>query len=276
LPRGVHRAQHFLTWIGRAKLISFDEDRRISVIRTITASFIALGWFMSSAAVFGQAVNGLTAQEKAQGWQLLFDGKTLTGWHPAPPPPPPAAGRASTPPGPPAAAQPGALPQVGSSPKPCATAAARSGGPAGASHWEVVDGLLTACGEPTGYLNSDRSFKNFVLSIEFKCSEGTNSGVYVRSPQENGGYEVQIWKQQPAGYNTGAIVGTAKTARDFRLKPDQWNLYQITADGDHLVVVLNGETTLDIHDAKFSEGNIRLQYQQFPIAFRNIKLRALP
>ena len=240
--------------------------------RTITVSFIALAWLTSLSPVFAQSANSLTAQEKAQGWTLLFDGKTLTGWHPAPPPSAPAGGRATAPP--PAPAQPGALAQVGSSPKPCVTAAGRSGA-AGRSHWEVVDGLLTACGEPTGYLNSDRSYKNFVLSIEFKCSEETNSGVYVRSPQENGGYEVQIWKQQPAGYNTGAIVNTAKTARDFRLKPDQWNLYQITADGDHIVVALNGETTLDIHDAKFSEGNIRLQYQQFPIAFRNIKIRAL-
>jgi len=139
-----------------------------------------------------------------------------------------------------------------------------------------VDGLLMACGEPTGYLTSDQSFKNFVLSIEFKCGEDTNSGVFVRSPKESGGYEVQIWKRQPAGYNTGAIVGTAKTARDYRFNPDQWNRYQITAERDHIVVVLNGETTLDIHDARFSEGNLRLQYQQFPIAFRNIKIRPLP
>ena len=138
-----------------------------------------------------------------------------------------------------------------------------------------MDGLLTPCGTPTGYLTSDQSYKNFVLSLEFKCGEVANSGVFVRSPKETGGYEVQIWKQQPAGYNTGSIVATAKTARDYRLKPDQWNHFQITADGDHIVVVLNGETTLDIRDAKFSEGNLRLQYQQFPIAFRNIKIRAL-
>jgi hypothetical protein len=164
-------------------------------------------------------------------------------------------------------AQPGALAQVGSTPTPCANAG---------SQWEAADGLLMPCGKPPGYLVSDQSYKNFVLSIDFKCGEDANSGVYVRSPKENGGYEVQIWRLQPAGYNTGAIVGTAKTARDYRLKPDQWNHFQITADGDHIVVVLNGETTLDIHDAKFSEGNIRLQYQQFPIAFRNIKLRPLP
>jgi hypothetical protein len=219
-----------------------------------------------SSAMSGQSPNSLSAQDRAQGWQLLFDGRTLAGWHVSAPPP--QAARS----GPPPAPQPG---QVGT-PKPCAAGRGQSAPPPGGSHWEVVDGSLMACGEPTGYLTSDRSYKNFVLSIEFTCGADTNSGVFVRSPDENGGYEVQIWRQQPAGYNTGAIVGTAKTARDYAFKADQWNRYQITADGDHLVVELNGETTLDIHDAKFSEGHLRLQYQQFPIAFRNIRIRPLP
>ena len=215
---------------------------------------------------FGQDVNTLSAPERAQGWQLLFDGKTLAGWHVSAPPQ--GDGRS----GPVQPPQPG---QVGT-PKPCVAASAGAAVPAGGSHWEIVDGVLSACGEPTGYLTSDRSYKNFVLSIEFSCGEDTNSGVFVRSPAESGGYEVQIWRQQPAGYNTGAIVGTAKTARAFTFKPNQWNRYQITADRDHLVVELNGETTLDIHDARFSEGHLRLQYQQFPIVFRNIKIRSLP
>jgi hypothetical protein len=238
-------------------------------IQTSLAMFSLLAW---SAILSGQTLNTLTAQEKAQGWQLLFDGKTLDGWHPSAPPE--GQGRASAPP----PAQPGALAQVGSNPKPCVTALKGSASvvPAGSSHWEVMAGLLMPCAEPPGYLTSDQSYKNFVLSIEFKCGEDANSGVFFRSPQESGGYEVQIWKQQPAGYNTGAIVGTAKTTRDHRFKPDQWNRYQITAEGDHIVVVLNGETTLDIHDARFSDGNLRLQYQQFPIAFRNIKIRPLP
>jgi hypothetical protein len=224
---------------------------------------VVFGWSVPS---FGQAVNTLSAQERAAGWELLFDGKTLGGWHVSAPPP--GAGRAGQ-------AQPPQRGQVGT-PKPCVAAQSVAPMVAGGSHWQIVDGVLTGCGEPAGYLTTDRSYKNFVLSIEFNCGEDTNSGVFVRSPQESGGYEVQIWRQQPAGYNTGAIVGTAKTEREFTFKPSQWNRYQITADGDHLVVELNGETTLDIHDTRFTEGHLRLQYQQFPIAFRNIKIRTLP
>lgn len=241
----------------------------------ISGSLAFIPLLAYSVVLSAQAMNTLTPQEKTQGWQLLFDGKTLNGWHSQAPPQPRAGGggggqgRAGAPP----PAQPGALPAVGLAPKACVSAPSM---PAGSSRWEVVDGTLMGCGEPAGYLNSDQSYRNFVLSLEFKTTEEANSGVFVRSPKETGGYEVQIWKQQPAGYNTGAIVGTAKTARDFTFKANDWNRLQVTADGDHLVVVLNGETTLDIRDAKFPDGHIRLQYQQYPIAFRNIKIRPLP
>jgi hypothetical protein len=228
---------------------------------TKRALITALGLIVWSAATFGQSLNALTAQEQAQGWKLLFDGRALTGWHSSATPP----GRGVPTPG-----------QFGTA-SPCVAPRSQSAAvPAGASQWEIVDGLLMACGDPAGYLTTDQSYRNFVLSIEFKTSGEANSGVFVRCPNGNGGYEVQIWRQQPAGYNTGGIVGTAKTARDFTFKADQWNQFQITADGDHLMVVLNGETTVDVHDARFSEGQIRLQYQQFPIAFRNIRIRPLP
>ena len=228
---------------------------------------------LMASALFG-ADNTLTPAEKAAGWVLLFDGKTLNGWDSSVPPPPAGhtpGGAAKKQP----AQQPGAAPAQGSAPRPCSTTIGQSQNPKGASHWEVIDGALSPCGEPAGYLMSDKSYRNLVLAIDFKTGEDTNSGVFIRSPGGNLGYEVQIWKAQPAGYNTGSIVGAARTEREFKFVPDQWNHYEITADGDHLVVVLNGTRTLDTHDSQFADGRIRLQYQKFPIEFKNIKLRLI-
>ncbi len=226
--------------------------------------------------IFG-ADNVLTKQERAQGWVLLFDGKTLNGWDSAVTP---AVGRGPGTSGAakqgkaPAAAS-GSAPQVGSNPKACSSSAGQASVPAGASHWEVMGGLLEPCGEPAGYLTSKESYQNFVLQVDFRTGEDTNSGVFIRAPEGSGGYEVQIWKAQPQGYNTGSIVGTAKTEREFKFLPDQWNHYEITAEGDHMVIVLNGTKTLDVHDSKFPAGRIRLQYQKFPIEFKNIKLKLI-
>jgi hypothetical protein len=220
----------------------------------------------ASLSVLG-ADNVLTRAEKTQGWVLLFDGQTLSGWDAA-------SGQGSA-----AkqgsAAQPGAAASVGSNPRACSTPLGLATVAAGASHWEVVDGSLVPCGEPAGYLTSREDYKDFILDVDFRTGEDTNSGVFIRSPGGAGGYEVQIWKAQPQGYNTGSIVGAARTDVDFKFVADRWNHYEITAEGDHLIVVLNGTKTLDIHDSKFSDGRIRLQYQKYPIEFKNIKVKLL-
>jgi hypothetical protein len=219
------------------------------------------------------ADNVLTSQEKATGWVLLFDGKTLNGWDSSVPPPvehgpgPAKKGKA------PVAS--GNAPAQGSHPRPCSTLLGRDGLSEGASHWEVIDGTLSPCGETAGYLMSRENYRNLLLTADFRTGEDTNSGVFVRSPGGNLGYEIQIWKSQPAGYNTGSIVGTARTDREYKFIPDKWNHYEITADGDRLVVVLNGTRTVDVHDSQFADGRIRLQYQKFPIEFKNIKMRLI-
>ena len=228
---------------------------------------------LTGAGLFG-ADNALTPKEKAAGWVLLFDGRTLDGWDSSVPSP----AAAHAPGGAPkktAPAPAGAAPAQGSHPRPCSTPMGQAAVSQGASHWEVIHGALSPCGETAGYLMSKESYRNLVLTIDFKTAEDTNSGVFVRSPGGDLGYEVQIWKAQPAGYNTGSIVGTAKTAREFRFIPDQWNHYEIMADGDHLMVVLNGARCVDVHDSQFADGRIRLQYQKFPIEFKNVKMRLI-
>src|SRR5204862_8195928 len=121
--------------------------------KMIRASMALIALLMWPATMSSQGVNSLTAREKVQGWQLLFDGKTTTGWHSSAPVQ--GTGRS----GAPQPAQPGAAAQIGSSPKPCATARTGSATavPAGGSHWEVADGALIPCGAPAGYLTAQPS-----------------------------------------------------------------------------------------------------------------------
>jgi hypothetical protein len=45
------------------------------------AAFAAFALLCLSATLPAQTINALTAQERALGWQLLFDGTTIAGWH---------------------------------------------------------------------------------------------------------------------------------------------------------------------------------------------------
>ena len=192
----------------------------------ISAALTAL---VASLAIAQGPVNALTRKEAADGWMLLFDGKSLNGWE------------------------------------------THVGG-----DWKVEDGALVCPGTTAGWLGTSELFSNYVLKLEFRGAEKVNSGVFLRSQKEGQphitGYELQIWDYQPAGYNTGSLVGSVK-ASPTRIIPGQWNRYEIRAEGDHFVIVLNGNTVLDAHDSKHASGVVAFQCQKDNrIEFRGIKL----
>ena len=59
----------------------------------------------------------------------------------------------------------------------------------------------------------------------------------------------------------------------------KWSLFEVRAEGNHLVVKVNGEPITDAHDDKYSNGAIGLQAggPNGPglIKFRNIQVRPL-
>ena len=56
---------------------------------------------------------------------------------------------------------------------------------------------------------------------------------------------------------------------------DKWNVYKITADGDHLLVELNGDVTADVRDSQMSEGPIGLQWGRGTLRFRKVEIMEL-
>ena len=191
------------------------------------------------AAALCQGQNTLTSAEKSEGWALLFDGKTMNGWQGRP------------------TAQPNTT-----------------------GDWTVASGALVCGGTVPSWLSSAGSYADFHLKLEFRGPEKVNSGIFLRSQPEGQphvtGYELQIWDYQPQGFLTGALVNYQKATAPGKVLGDQWNSYDIRAEGDHFLISLNGKTVLDARDKAHASGLVGLQCQpNNRIEFRSIKIRPL-
>jgi Domain of Unknown Function (DUF1080) len=71
-------------------------------------------------------------------------------------------------------------------------------------------------------------------------------------------------------------VEVARTKSECR-SAGRWSNYEITANGDHLVVKFDGRVVVDVRDSREKSGLIGLQNfkGQGMVKFRNLKLREL-
>jgi len=178
--------------------------------------------------------------------------------------------------------------------------------------WSREDGVLSATKDQN--LWTKKEYDNFILDLEFKTAEGTNSGVIVYCSNTKqwipNSVEVQIaddyseeWSSKPRTWQCAAIFGhlAAKRNKVVR-KPGQWNRMTVTCNGPMVYVMLNGQevTVMDMRkwtSAKTNpdgseippwlnkpvaglptKGRIGFQgkHAGAPIWFRNIKVKPLP
>ena len=136
-------------------------------------------------------------------------------------------------------------------------------------------------GSGASWLVTRDSYGDFVLHVEFWASHDANSGIYLRCQDrdnitDRNCYEANIFDQRPdPSFGTGAIVHIASVDEPRPTVGDRWNVYHITLRGDHLVVQLNNETTVDVRDSQFAEGPIALQWGRGTIRFRNVWVQSL-
>jgi len=121
--------------------------------------------------------------------------------------------------------------------------------------WSVTDGVMTATEDQVIW--SDKEYENFVIDLEFKNDEGTNSGVIVYcTDRENwipNSVEVQIaddfakqWADSPKTWQCGAIFGHLAASKSMVKQPGEWNTMTVTCRGQNIQVVLNGEKVTDM------------------------------
>jgi Domain of Unknown Function (DUF1080) len=201
-----------------------------------TTRAFALAFGAAGALVTALALPPPAVGQSGPGWIQLFDGKTLDGWEQS-----------------------------------------------GKANWRVQDGAIVAdkleMEKGTAHLVTKNKYKNHMIYAEFWADEEANSGIFVRCDPKNIGaktcYEVNIYDKRPdPTYGTGSIVYIAEV-NPMPKAAGKWNTFEITADGRHLVVTLNGQKTVDVRNGLFEEGNFTLQYGSGVIKFRKVAVKPL-
>ncbi|NJK93696.1 MAG: DUF1080 domain-containing protein [Bacteroidales bacterium] len=130
--------------------------------------------------------------------------------------------------------------------------------------WKMEGDVLTASEDKVIWAKG--IYENFVLNLEFKTENGTNSGVIVYcTDRENWipySVEIQIaddysdkWGKERKDYQCGAIFGHLPAVEQKVVnKPGEWNKLQITCKGQNIDVELNGKLVTQMDMRKWTSG----------------------
>lgn len=160
----------------------------------------------------------------------------------------------------------------------------------GTEKWYVDKGLLVCESGPDkgyGYLGTEKSYKNFILDLEFFPEDNGNSGVFFHSTID--GTKVAGWQAEvaPPGHFSGGIYESYK--RGWLIKPDKaidnvkmnkWNTMRIKVNGDEVTTWVNGVQMVHIKDPVWndSNGKIALQIHDgggIKVKWKKLKLQQL-
>ncbi|MBR2073061.1 MAG: DUF1080 domain-containing protein [Alistipes sp.] len=211
-----------------------------------------------------QEHNTLTKKERKAGWQLLWNGRDLSGW--------------------------------------------KSNSPNGDMNkgWKAVDGeLVIMAGSGAGDIITEKRYHDFELSVDFKITEGANSGIkYFIGENGSIGCEFQILDDEnhpdaKMGFNGNRRLGSLYDlipADGWALVAKRdWNTARIVVRGNHVEHWLNGVKILEyeknndmwdtiVSHSKFAKvenfaggdgGHILLQDHNDEVHYRNLKIREL-
>ena len=139
--------------------------------------------------------------------------------------------------------------------------------------WLFEEEILTATEDKVIW--SQKTYDNFVLDLEFKTEDGTNSGVIVYcNNTENwipNSVEIQItddfsekWAKSPKTWQCGAIFGHLAPTKSKVKKPGEWNRFTITCQDSMIYVMLNGEMVTEMNMKLWTSAEVNPDGTEIP------------
>lgn len=239
------------------KLISHNK----LVISVMKASVIL--FFISISILASAQDNVLTKVEKSEGWQLLFNGEDMSQWR--------------------------------NFKKETLN-----------NKWQVVQGEMRLTEKGAGDILTKQTYENFDLKLDWKISIAGNSGIFIMADEAGSqiyshAIEVQILDNERhsdnkiASHLSGSIYDITASPVKSHKPAGEWNTLRIRMFNKSLKVWQNDVLTADlvvgslkwrqlVAKSKFKDwqgfalteiGHIGLQDHNDPVAFKNIKIKAL-
>lgn len=160
--------------------------------------------------------------------------------------------------------------------------------------WAVENGVLKTSGQGGGWIRTTGEYSDFEISLDFKVSPGSNSGLFLRAPEKGNpayaGMEIQVLddhaqryaKLKPYQY-TGSIYAVQPPSERVTRGASQWQTMKVRCVGSKVQVRVNGKQTVgaDLNDypdkfeahpgLKRRSGYIGLQnHSPGKVEFRNV------
>jgi len=163
--------------------------------------------------------------------------------------------------------------------------------------WSVKDGSIVCTGAPNGYLRTEKAFKNYKCTVEWRFVKAGNTGVIVhmtlpdavwpKSIECQGMHKYQgdfyFWSGATAKDSTplkakdGTIRGykIARPAPDAEKPPGEWNTFTTVCDAESVTILVNDQVVNKASGLNLSEGFIGLQSEGAIFEVRRVTLEPL-
>lgn len=139
--------------------------------------------------------------------------------------------------------------------------------------WSDSNGVLTATKDEAIW--GKDQYDNFVVDLDFKNADGTNSGVIVHATDIKDwiphSVEIQIaddyskkWSESPATWQCGAVFGHQAATNKTLKRPGEWNHFTITCIGKKIWIVLNGTLVNECDMSRFTSAKTNPDGSEVP------------